>query len=117
MGFVRFVVFVVAVAGEPVLAQGVKPDPPNGNVDSGRRVYMKTGCYQCHGREGQGSPATGPRLGPNPSPFPAFTGWVRQPRGEMPPYTNKVLTDAELADIYAFVRTRQGPAPASRLPY
>jgi cytochrome c1 len=46
----------------------------------------------------------------------AFEAWVRRPKGEMPPYTNKVLTDAELADIYAFLRTRARPAPASRLP-
>jgi ubiquinol-cytochrome c reductase cytochrome c subunit len=120
MGFVRFVGlmgFVVSVAANPVLAQSAQANQPKADADNGRRVYMKTGCYQCHGREGQGSPATGPRLGPNPSPFAAFAAWVRQPRGDMPPYTNKVLTDAELADIYAFVRTRQGPAPASRLPY
>lgn len=77
---------------------------------------MKTGCYQCHGREAQGSPATGPRLGPSPSPYATFAAWVRRPPGEMPPYTARALTDAELTDIYAFVRSRPRPAETSRLP-
>src|SRR5688572_22907069 len=83
MGCVRF---VVCVAANPVLAQSAQANQPRADADNGRRVYMKTGCYQCHGREGQGSPATGPRLGPNPSPFTAFAAWVRQPKGDMPPY-------------------------------
>jgi ubiquinol-cytochrome c reductase cytochrome c subunit len=89
---------------------------PNTTVENGRRVYLRTGCYQCHGREGQGSPTTGPRLGPPTSAFAAFEAWVRRPRGEMPPYTRAVLSDADLADIYAFLRTRARPAPTSRLP-
>jgi mono/diheme cytochrome c family protein len=91
-------------------------DDPNRAVENGRRVYLRTGCYQCHGRESQGSPTTGPRLGPPASAFAAFEAWVRRPRGEMPPYTRAVLSDADLADIYAFLRTRPRPAAASRLP-
>lgn len=92
-------------------------DAPKGNAENGRRVYLKTGCYQCHGREGQGSPSTGPRLGPGPSPWRAFEQYVRQPRGEMPPYTAKVLTAAELADIYAYLRSRPRPPAVSGLPF
>jgi mono/diheme cytochrome c family protein len=88
---------------------------PARNAETGRQVYMKKGCYACHGREGQGSPNTGPRLGPNPTPLPAFTRYVRTPRGQMPPYTEKVLSDAELADMYAFLQARPGPAPIDSL--
>src|SRR5262245_23614396 len=77
-------------------------------VDRGRHTYMKVGCYQCHGREAQGA-STGPRLGPDPIPLAQFTRLVRIPRNEMPPYTSKVLSDAELADIYAFVASRPRP--------
>ena len=70
---------------------------------------MKVGCYQCHGREAQGA-STGPRLGPDPIPLPQFTRYVRAPRNEMPPYTTKVLSDAALADIHAFVASRPRPA-------
>ena len=115
--FAGFVVFTVAVASVRTAAQTAQPTEPKGDVENGRKAYMRTGCYQCHGREGQGSPSTGPRLGPDPSPFPAFESWVRQPKGEMPPYTSKVLSHADLADIYAFLRTRLRPVPSSRLPF
>src|SRR5206468_4036759 len=67
-------------------------------AERGKQVYLKYGCYQCHGRQGQGSSA-GARLAPAPMPLTAFARYVRQPRGEMPPYTAKVVTDQELADI------------------
>jgi ubiquinol-cytochrome c reductase cytochrome c subunit len=67
---------------------------------------MKKGCHACHGREGQGSPTAGPRLGPNPTALSAFTRYVRAPRGTMPPYTEKVITERELADIHAFLQAR-----------
>lgn len=88
---------------------------PGGNADAGRQAYMNKGCYACHGREGQGSPTTGPRLGPNPTPLAAFTRYVRTPRGQMPPYTEKVVTDAELADMHAFLRTRPPSASIDSL--
>lgn len=89
---------------------GAQGEAPKGDPAKGRATYTKVGCYQCHGREAQGSPTSGPRLGPNPVPYPGFAEWVRRPRGDMPPYTTRVLSEAALADIYAFVRTRPQPA-------
>jgi mono/diheme cytochrome c family protein len=73
------------------------------NPVSGKRLYIKYGCYECHGLQGQGSPATGPRLVSPVFPLAAFMAYVRKPTGEMPPYTNKVLRDEELSDIHAFL--------------
>ena len=91
----------------------VSPRPttvaPAGNADAGRKLFVSVGCYQCHGYEAQGSTATGPRLAPRPLPFPALSRYVRRPAGQMPPYTAKVLSDMELADIYAFLQS--APAP------
>ena len=89
--------------------RGVRLQPDRGDADRGRQTYTKVGCYQCHGREAQGA-STGPRLGPNPIPLAQFTRYVRAPRAEMPPYTEKVLSNAELADIHAFVSSRPRPA-------
>jgi mono/diheme cytochrome c family protein len=89
-------------------------DTPAGNVEAGKRVFNKYGCYQCHSREGQGSTVTGPRIGPNPIPFEIFASYLRKPLGEMPPYTAKVVTDQELADIYAFLQSR--PQPPATMP-
>ena len=104
------------VAALLVLGGAARPqtEAPKGDPERGRATFTKVGCYQCHGREAQGSPATGPRLGPDPRPYPAFAEWVRRPRGEMPPYTTRVLSDAALADIYAFVASRPKPPSLKR---
>jgi len=88
---------------------------PAGNAEKGKQLYTNYGCYQCHGREAQGGVA-GPRIGPNPIPLPALTRYVRQPAGQMPPYTEKVVTDAELADIHAFLRSLPQPKPVREIP-
>src|SRR6266540_2277349 len=82
--------------------------PDGSAVERGRQTFLRVGCYQCHGREAQGA-STGPRLGPNPLPLPAFTRAVRTPRNDMPPYGAKLLSDAELADVHAFVAARARP--------
>ena len=87
---------------------------PAGNAEEGKKLFVSYGCYQCHGYEAQGSNATGPRLGPRPIAFAAFSRYVRQPTNQMPPYTTKVVSDADLANIYAFVQSR--PAPAANIP-
>jgi mono/diheme cytochrome c family protein len=89
---------------------------PTGNAKNGKAVYTADGCYECHGREAQGGAGTGPRLGPEPMPYPAFVFQVRTPRDQMPPYTSKVLSDAELADIYAFVQSQPKPPKADSIP-
>jgi ubiquinol-cytochrome c reductase cytochrome c subunit len=92
------------------------PDTPAGNAENGKRIFNKIGCYQCHGREGQGSVMTGPRIAPNPVPFEVLARYVRKPTGEMPPYTAKVVSDQELADIYAFLQSRPHPPSAKSIP-
>ena len=89
---------------------------PTGNAKNGKAIYTADGCYECHGREAQGGAGTGPKLGPAPLPFSAFAYQVRVPRDQMPPYTNKVLSDAELADIYAFVQAAPQPPKVDSIP-
>jgi cytochrome c2 len=89
---------------------------PAGNAETGKKLFVSYGCYQCHGYEAQGSSATGPRLGPRPIAFAALSKYVRQPTGQMPPYTVKVLPDADLANIYAFLQSRPVPPPVEDIP-
>src|ERR1700676_1131498 len=89
---------------------------PAGNAKNGKAVYTADGCYECHGREAQGGAGTGPKLGPSPLPYSVFAFQVRSPRDQMPPYTSKVLSDAELADIYAFVQSVPQPPKADSIP-
>jgi mono/diheme cytochrome c family protein len=112
------VVFFISIHMRPVdAAQESKPtDAPAGNAENGKRIFNKNGCYECHGREGQGSNMTGPRIAPDPVPFDVLARYVRKPMGEMPPYTAKVVSDQELADIYAFLQSRPHPPAAKNIP-
>jgi ubiquinol-cytochrome c reductase cytochrome c subunit len=96
----------IALSSPILTAQSQPQTAPAGNVEKGRLGFVRVGCAQCHGREAQGSPTSGPRLGPNGLPYPAFARDVRAPRLQMPPYTEKILPDADLADLYAFVQSR-----------
>jgi mono/diheme cytochrome c family protein len=115
---------IVIILGGTILAAQTpaqsqpKPAPPPSpsfgaagasSIEKGRLGFVKVGCAQCHGREAQGSPTTGPRLGPNGLPYQAFARYVREPRLQMPPYTQTILSDADLADLYAFVQSRPKP--------
>ena len=91
-------------------------DAPAGNAENGKRLFVKDGCYECHGREGQGSIMSGPRIAPDPPPFEVVSTYIRKPKGEMPPYTIKVLPDKDLADIYAFLESRPQPPTAKAMP-
>jgi mono/diheme cytochrome c family protein len=92
--------------------EGKSSTAPAGNAENGKQLFMKNGCYQCHGREGQGSIVTGPRIAPDPLPLEVISAYIRKPTGEMPPYTDKVLSDKDLADIYAYLQSRPHPPTA-----
>ncbi len=85
---------------------------PAGDAANGQKLFMADGCYQCHGTVGQGSRGTGPRLAPNPMPYENFSAQLRKPANTMPPYTALVVSEAQLADIYAYVSSLPGPAKA-----
>jgi mono/diheme cytochrome c family protein len=88
-----------------------------GNAETGKNIFTKDGCYECHGREGQGAAqGAGPRIGPPLLSLEALSKYVRQPSGQMPPYTSKVVSDQDLADIYAYLQSRPKPAPTKDIP-
>jgi ubiquinol-cytochrome c reductase cytochrome c subunit len=87
-----------------------------GDRRNGERLYMKNGCFQCHGYQGQGGLA-GARLSQTKITLTAFTAFVRNPpSGGMPPYRAKVMTDQELADVYAYIQTFPTPPPLDSVP-
>ena len=90
--------------------------PPAGDAEKGKATYKRVGCYECHGLEAQGGPGTAPRLGPNPMPFARFSAYLRTPTGNMPPYRAVVLSDQEVADIHAFLRSVPRPPALSTIP-
>jgi len=86
-----------------------------GNAENGKKLFATYGCYECHGRQGAGA-AIAPRIGPPALTLGGVIRYVRAPTGQMPPYTAKVVSDQDLADIYAFLKSFPAPQPASSIP-
>ena len=83
------------------------------SAENGKVEFMKHGCWQCHGERGQGA-STGPRLAPDPIPFDTLSNFVRTTSRQMPPFHEQILSDADLADIYAYLQSiPKGPDPKS----
>jgi ubiquinol-cytochrome c reductase cytochrome c subunit len=85
-----------------------------GNAENGKRLFVAKGCYQCHGYDGHGG--AGAKLAPRPIPVAALIAYVRHPAGAMPIYTPKVMSDAELTDIWAYLKTIPDPPPVKSIP-
>jgi cytochrome c553 len=111
-------VAVLGVSVAVVQAQGPgAAKPASGSAENGKRLYTKMTCVYCHGTEGQGSIAgVGPRVAQVPRSFESFSRYVRQPSGRMTGYSERILSDAELTDIYAFLRSLPAAKPVSEIP-
>jgi mono/diheme cytochrome c family protein len=105
-------VFVPAFAAALLFGNAAAAEPSAAN---GRLLYVKVGCYQCHGYQGQGGVA-GPRIAPEPLPFDGLAAFVRTSSGEMPPYPEKLLPDGDLADIYAYLQSIPRPPALADVP-
>jgi ubiquinol-cytochrome c reductase cytochrome c subunit len=85
------------------------------SAENGKRVFMRVGCWQCHGTVGQGG-AAGPKIAPDPLPYEALAAFVRTTNRAMPPYREAVLSNADLADIHAYLESIPKPPAAESLP-
>ena len=96
----------IAVLGAGLAAGAALAQPaPKGDAVHGKSIYVSYGCYQCHGYQGQGSASAGLKLAPNPLPYDAVDRQLRKPRDRMPVYTHKTVSDADVADIYAYLQS------------
>jgi mono/diheme cytochrome c family protein len=88
-------------------------DAPPGDAVEGKRLFLAVGCFLCHGRAGQGGAMNGPApiLAKTQMPFDGFKGQLRQPVNDMPAYNEALMSDKQIADIYAFVQSLPGPRP------
>ena len=85
-------------------------DAPPGDAANGKRVYLADGCFTCHGRAGQGGAYNGPApvLAKTAMPFEGFKMQIRNPSNDMPAYSETVMSDKEIADMYTFVQSLPG---------
>jgi|SRR5215831_9992805 len=88
------------------------------SAEKGKMAFIQHGCWECHGTQGQGSIMTsgGKRLAPNPLPWEAFAGFVRSTNRAMPLFSEKILSDADLADIYAYLQSIPKPPDVNSIP-
>ena len=100
-------VLFTALASNPAAAAG--------NAEKGKNAYVQHGCWQCHGTVGQGG-AAGKPLAPKPMAFEAFSVFVRHSNGPMPPYQKAILSDADLADIHAYLLSIPAPKDYKSIP-
>ena len=93
-------------------------DAPPGDAVEGKRLYLAVGCFLCHGRSGQGGAMNGPApiLAKTKLPFDAFKGQLRNPANDMPPYPDTLVSDQQVADIFAYLQSLSGPRPVSDVP-
>ena len=106
MHFVRYASLAAVAASFVCGGAAMAADAAKGKV-----AYVKNGCYQCHGFVGQGGQA-GAKLAPKPMPQEAFVNFVRTTNRAMPPYSEQILSNNDLADIYAYVASiPAGPDP------
>ena len=105
---------MLGVAGGGAQAQ----DAPAGDAAQGKTVFLKEMCFTCHGRSGQGGAYNGPApiLAQTPMPFEGFKAQIRNPVNDMPAYPDAVLSDKDIADIHAFVKSLPGPRSPKDIP-
>jgi mono/diheme cytochrome c family protein len=83
---------------------------PPGDAANGKRIYLATNCFTCHGRVGQGGAYIGPApaLARTALPFEGFKYYLRAPTNDMPAYSEAVMSDKDIADVFAFLQSLPG---------
>lgn len=114
------VVGATALAASVYAGAAVQPacaqDAPAGDAAEGKRIYLRVGCFTCHGRSGQGGALNGPApiLAQTAMPWEGFVNQLRHPLNEMPAYAEIVMPEKQIADIYAFLQSLPGPLPGAK---
>lgn len=107
--------FSMMLAALLVPALAFAQQASSGDASRGKDLFLKYSCYACHGFSGQNGP--GARLVPMRMTTAAFTAYVRAPRTrQMPSFSAKVLSDQQLADIHAYIKTLPESKPAKDIP-
>ena len=104
---------LLALIAAPVIA--APQTAPAGNAEKGKQLFMKQNCYYCHGTAGQGG-RDGARIAQTSLNLQGVIRYVRKPAGAMPAFTEKILSDEELTDIYAYLKSLPAAKPPKDIP-
>ena len=97
---IGFAILAAVVAASTVTAQTNQ----TGDAANGKKLFVTYLCWSCHGSNGRAGGAA-PAITPSARSADDLIKYVRKPRGAMPPYTSKSISDRELTDIAAYLRT------------
>src|SRR3982750_4487886 len=113
----KTVAFVtMLIAGGIAFAQDARPGGSTAaSVENGKRLFTRDGCWECHGYAGQGG-RDGARLADTALTVAQLTRDICQPTGASPAYIDRVMTDQELADIWAYLKSMPTPKAAKDIP-
>jgi mono/diheme cytochrome c family protein len=118
MGLAAAGLLIAALAVVTPRAVRADDDAPTGDPVNGKRLFLADGCFECHGRAGQGGrfnyPA--PALAQIALPVDSFISFLREAPNDMPSFSADVLSDKDAADIHAFLSSLPGPKPAKDFP-
>jgi cytochrome c oxidase subunit 2 len=82
------------------------------NAARGQELFFANGCAVCHGDNGEGG--IGPTIASTGFSLEQVIGQYRSPRSAMPAFPADRVSDAEVADIYAWLQTL--PLPDTIVP-
>jgi ubiquinol-cytochrome c reductase cytochrome c subunit len=117
VGVFLFVIVALLFVFPDARARQSSDAPAAGNAQNGKKLFISDGCYECHGRQGQGAAQTGAaRIGPPQLSFEGFQSYIRAPKNQMPPYTSKAIPDQDLGDIYAYLKSIPMPPKGKDIP-
>jgi len=107
-----------ALAAVALSSRAVAQNAAAGDAGNGKRVFLADGCFECHGRSGQGGAMNypTPALAQLEMPVESFVAFLRDAPHDMPAYSVDVLSDKDATDIYAFLRSLPGRKPAKDFP-
>jgi ubiquinol-cytochrome c reductase cytochrome c subunit len=100
--FAIIAAFMAASAG--IAQTPAAPAAQTGDAANGKKLFVTYLCWSCHGSNGRAGGAA-PAITPSTRSAEDLIKYVRKPRGAMPPYTSKSISDRELSDIAAYLRT------------
>ncbi|MGO9932253.1 MAG: c-type cytochrome [Steroidobacteraceae bacterium] len=97
---------VIALGSASTLSQTATA----GDAAKGKQAYLNYDCYTCHGRVGEGGnflyPA--PPLAGLDMPTVALQAFLRAAPNDMPSFAPAILTNDDIANIAAFLKSLPG---------
>ena len=106
--FAAVVVTAIAQMAIPATAQQPNADSDPAQIDHGKITYAKN-CSHCHGPNMVNAGTITPDLRAFPDDRTRFVTTVKQGKnGKMPPWGD-ILSEREIADVWAFISSRRNP--------